>query len=292
VKLGLQANPRNPRAVELAHRLVELVAGRAELVVSDEDPMVGPDLPHQPLAEMHPDVMVAIGGDGTFLRTLGQTEAPVLPINAGTIGVLAEVAAAGPSDLDAALDRLLKGLYHLEERMKLGAELDGQSLPDATNDVVVHSARPGKMGQFEVAFDGEPAGRVRADGLIVATPTGSTAYSLSSFGPIVDPGLDALILTAIAPFRAEARAIVVEPLRMLRLRNVLPGRDAVAIVDGQAEFPMPADATLTVYRSPRRATFVRFGSTFIYRLRGKRILPWSEDRDGGGTGPADVPAPP
>ena len=289
MKIGLQANPRKPPAIELGRRLVERVAGRADLVVSDENPSLGPELPHRPLVEMRPDVVVAIGGDGTFLYTLGRTSAPVLPINAGTVGVLAEVASERLSDLDDALERLLSGFYHLEERMKLGADLGGQPLPDATNEYVVHAARAGRMGLFEVAFDGVVAGRIRADGVIVATPTGSTAYSLSSFGPIVDPGLDALILTAIAPFRAEARAIVVEPLHTLRLRNILPGREAIAIADGQTEFAMAPDAALTVYRSPRRATFVRFGSTFFYRLRGKRILPWSEDMEGGSGDRADVP---
>jgi NAD+ kinase len=292
MRIGLQANPRKPRALELAGRFVRHVAGRAELVVSDEASSVAPDLPHLSLDEMRPDVMVAIGGDGTFLYTLSRSDAPLLPVNAGTFGVLAEIGGEKDADLDSAVDRLLSGFYHLEERMKLGADLGGRPLPDATNEYVVHGARAGKMGLFEVALDGEVAGHVRADGLIVATPTGSTAYSLSSFGPIVDPGLDALVLTAIAPFRAEARSIVVEPLHTLRLRSVLAGRDAVAIADGQSEFPMALDAALTVYRSPRRATFVRFGSSFFYRLRGKRILPWSEDDDAGGGGPADLPPPP
>jgi NAD+ kinase len=292
MKIGLQVNPRKPRAMELGQRLVDAVAGRADLVVGDEAPSVGPELPHRALREMRADVVVAIGGDGTFLFTLARTHVPVLPINAGTFGVLAEIAGENAAEFDAAVERLLSGFYHLEERMKLGADLGKTPLPDATNEFVVHAAQAGKMGLFEVEFDGEVVGQIRADGLIVATPTGSTAYSLSSFGPIVDPGLDALILTAIAPFRAEARAIVVEPLHMLGLRNVLPGREAIAIADGQTEFPMAPSATLTVYRSPRRASFVRFGSTFFYRLRGKRILPWSEDLGRGGPGVADVPAPP
>jgi NAD+ kinase len=292
MKIGLQANPRKPGALRLAQRLVDQVHGRAEVEVSEEAPTVGADLPHRSLTSMRPDVVVAIGGDGTFLYTLGRTSAPVLPINAGTIGVLAEVSGDSPNGLDNAVERLLSGFYHLEERMKLGADLGGLPLPDATNEYVVHAAHAGKMGAFEVSFDEEVAGRIRADGVIVATPTGSTAYSMSSFGPIVDPGLDALILTAIAPFRAEARAIVVEPLHTLRLRNILPGREAVAIADGQTEFTMAPESALTVYRSPRRATFVRFGSTFFDRLRGKHILPWSEAGDVGGNDHADVPPPP
>ncbi|EQD58041.1 ATP-NAD/AcoX kinase, partial [mine drainage metagenome] len=141
----------------------------------------------------------------------------------------------------------------------------------------------------EVVVDGEAAGRVRADGVIVSSPTGSTAYSLSSFGPIVDPGLDALVLTAIAPFRAEARALVLEPLRTICLRAVDRDTGSVVLVDGAAEQPMPAGATLAIYRSPRRARIVRFGASFFYRLRGKGILPWAEAGPTGGAARAGVP---
>lgn len=289
MKLGLTANPRKPVAIELARRAVAQLEGRADIEVSDEAPSVGPSLPHVPLERMRPDVLIAIGGDGTFLYTLGRTAAPLLPINAGTVGVLAEVAAHRPKEVEATLERLLAGFYHIESRMKLAAEIDHAPLPDATNDVVLHSSRVGRMARFEVEVDGEVAGGLRSDGIIVASPTGSTAYSLSSLGPIVDPGLDALVLTSIAPFRAEARAIVIEPLRTIRLRIVDANREAVVIVDGQAEVPVPSGAALTIYRSPRRTRFVRFGSTFLNRLKGKSILPWTEGATEG-TGPrADLP---
>ena len=291
MKLGVTANPRKPPALEIARRVIERIGDRAEVVVSDEAPSVGPTLPHQPLDQMRPDVLIAIGGDGTFLYTLGRNPTPLLPLNAGTVGVLAEVAAHRPKEFDGAIERLLSGFYHLEERMKLAAEIDHAPLPDATNDVVLHTARVGRMARFEVSVDGEVAGWLRSDGIIVASPTGSTAYSLSSLGPIVDPGLDALVLTSIAPFRAEARAIVIEPLRTIRLRVAEPHRDAVVIVDGQSDVPVPAGASLTIYRSPRRARIVRFGSSFLYRLQGKSILPWTEEAAGGPGGHADLPPP-
>jgi NAD+ kinase len=290
VKIGLVANPEKPEAIRLAHRAVEKLRDRAELAVGDETPAVGLGLPHLVLEELRPDALIAIGGDGTFLHALARTSAPMLPINAGTVGVLAEVGGARDEEFDHALAELLSGNYHLEGRMKLAAEVGGTPLPDATNEYVVHSARAGKMGLFEVALDGEVAGRIRADGLIVASPTGSTAYSLSSLGPVVDPALDALVVTSIAPFRAEARAIVLEPLRTVRVTAVEPGRDAVAIADGAVEVPMPVGRPITVYRSPRRATIVRFGAAFFHRLKGKRILPW-RDESGGGD-PADLSAAP
>jgi NAD+ kinase len=289
VKIGLTANPRKPAAIELARRAVGLIGDRAQVVVSDDSAGVAPDLDHRPLEELDPDVLIAIGGDGTFLYALRRCNAPLLPINAGTVGVLAEVEAHRPNEFEGAIERLLKGFYFLEERMKLAAVVGTTPVPDATNDFVLHSAQVGKMGLFEIAFDGHVAGQIRADGLIVASPTGSTAYSLSSLGPVVDPGLDALVLTSIAPFRVEARALVIEPLRTVRLRPVEAGRAAVVIADGQDEYPLAPDSPLTVYRSPRRATLVRFGSRFFQRLRGKRILPWNEDGSEGGPSGADLP---
>ena len=288
MKIGLTANPRKPAAMELARQAVGIIGDRAEVVLSDETAAVAPSLAHAPLEEIDPEVLIAIGGDGTFLYALRRSDAPLLPINAGTVGVLAEVEARRPKEFEGAVERLLKGFYYLEERMKLAAVVGSLPVPDATNDFVVHSSQVGKMGLFEIAFDGHVVGRVRADGLIVASPTGSTAYSLSSLGPIVDPGLDALVLTSIAPFRVEARALVIEPLRTVRLRPIEAGRGAVVIADGQDEYPLAADAAVTVYRSPRRATLVRFGSRFFQRLQGKRILPWTEEEPQGGAAGADL----
>jgi len=292
VRIGLTANPRKPAAMELARRAVKLIHDRAEVVLSDETAAVAPELPHRAIAEIDPDVLIAIGGDGSFLYALRRSDAPLLPIHAGTVGVLAEVEANRPNEFEGAIERLLKGFYFLEERMKLAALVGPKPVPDATNDFVVHTAQVGKMGLFELSFDGHVAGQIRADGLIVASPTGSTAYSLSSLGPIVDPALDALVLTSIAPFRVEARAIVVEPLHTIRIRPISNGHGAIVIADGQDEYPVPPDASVTVYRSPRRATLVRFGSRVYQRLRGKRILPWSEEASGGEPSGADFPAHP
>jgi len=288
VKVGLTANPRKPAAVDLARRALEQIGDRAEVLVSSEVREVAPDRPHVPLEELRADALVAFGGDGTFLYTLRRSELPLLPINAGTVGVLAEVSVRQPEALERALDRLLDGHYFLEERMKLAAEVDGTPIGDATNEFLIHSAEVGKMGLFELAFDHHVVGSLRADGLILATPTGSTAYSLSSLGPIVDPSLEAIVLTAIAPFRVQARAVVVEPLHPVRLRALEVGRGAVVIADGQEEYPIATGAAVSVYRSPRRATLVRFGSRLFERLRGKGILPWAEPSETEAAG-ADLP---
>jgi NAD+ kinase len=277
VKLGLMANPKKPAALELARRAVQRIGDRAEVTLTDEIASLAPDRPHATLEAMHPEVLVAIGGDGTFLYALRRSSAPLLPINAGTVGVLAEVSGSRSAEFDGAVDRLLAGHYYVEDRMKLAAQVGPTPLPDAVNEYVLHAAQVGKMGLFEIAFDEHVVGRIQADGIIVATPTGSTGYSLSSMGPIVDPDLDGIVVTTIAPFRVEARALVVDPLRTIRLRAVDIGPGAVLIPDGQDEHPVPHGTSVTVYRSPRRARLVRFGSRFFRRLQGKRILPWSEE---------------
>jgi len=289
MRIALHANPKRPAALDFARRALELVGDRATVVLTDEVRDLDPGKPHAPWEGLDGELLVAIGGDGTFLYALRRTSLPLLPINAGTLGVLAEVDARRPAELASAVDRLLERRYFLEERTKLSAEIGGVPLPDATNEYVVHATQVGKMGRFELAFDGRPAGTIRADGLIVATPTGSTGYALSSFGPIVEPEVDGMVLTAIAPFRVEARALVLGGLRTVRIRPLRAG-STVVLADGDEEHPLPAGGAVTIYRSPRRASLVRFGTSFFDRLRGKRIVPWTEELEGGGD--AVLPPPP
>jgi NAD+ kinase len=291
VKIGVTAHMGKPRAHELVTELLTHVGDRADVVLSEEVAAVDRARPHAPLEELRSDVLVAIGGDGTFLQALRRSNLPLLPINAGTVGVLAEVETRHPNEFERAIDRLLGGLYFLEDRMKLAAQVGDRFLPDATNEFVVHSSAVAKMGVFELAFDGQVAGRLRADGLIVASPTGSTAYSLSSRGPIVDSSIDAIVLSAIAPFRTDPRALVLEPMRTVRLRPVEEKPGAVVVADGEEEHPLSPTSPVTIYRSPRRAMLVRFGSRFFQRLRGKRILPWSEEFAEEGPTSADLPPP-
>lgn len=283
MRFGLVANPRKERALAIAAHAAEYLAHHGEIVVADTVP-ASEALPsgREPLEGMQVDAIVAIGGDGTFLSALQRTASPILAVNAGTVGVLAEVDARDEAAVDAALERLVRGFYFIDDRMKLAVQTGREVVPDATNEVVVHCVRAAKMGHFEVALDGRPFGQIRADGIILATPTGSTAYALSALGPIVEPGVEGIVAVAIAPFRAVARAIVIDPLHTVTVRPLSSGAPAVAVVDGQVERAIEPDGAVVVYRSPRRARFVRFGAPYLFRLRGKGILPWSEV-----TGPID-----
>jgi NAD+ kinase len=293
VRIGLVANPMKPNAIALARRAIEDVGTRAELVLSTEtEEQVRSGLASSPIEAIRADALIVLGGDGTFLHTLIRSRIPMLPINAGTVGFLAEVDGESESAFSGAIDRLIKGLFFLEERMKLAAHVGPLPLPDAMNEVVVHTSQVAKMRLFEVWVDGRPVGRLRGDGVILATPTGSTSYSMSASGPIVDPQLEGIIIAAIAPFPSTPRAVLLDPLRSVGVRLVAPDKEGIVVVDGQTELKLPGGGMVTAYRSPRRAVFVRFGSRFFRRLYGKKILPWAEESvDAEVKDDADLPPP-
>ncbi|HEV2428958.1 MAG TPA: NAD(+)/NADH kinase [Thermoplasmata archaeon] len=278
MRIGLTANPNKRLALDLARRAIERIGDRAEVLLSDETrAALGLTRPSAPLEGLEADLMIVIGGDGTILHALQRTRVPVLAMNAGTVGFLAEIEGSSPPAFDGAIERALSGAYHVDERMKLASRVGDRQLPDATNEIVVHTSQVAKMRLFEILIDGRAVGRIRSDGIIVATPTGSTSYALSALGPIVDPGVEAIVVAALAPFQATQRAVVVEPLRTVGVRLVHPDKDGVVVIDGQDESPAPSGSVVTTYRSPRRARFVRFGGRFFRRLRGKKILPWTEE---------------
>jgi NAD+ kinase len=290
----VHANPNKAKALDLARHLVTFVGDRAEVVVSTEVADHAPELTPraEPLARLRADVLVALGGDGTFLYALQRSAAPLLPVNAGTVGFLAEVDGDDPVAFDGAVERLLRGAYFLEERMRIATQVGATHLADATNEVVVHTAQVAKMRLFEIAIDRKAVGRLRADGIIVATPTGSTSYAMSANGPVIEPTLEAMVITALAPFQTTPRAVLVEPAHTVGIRLVAPEKDAVVVVDGQSETRLPGGSEVTCYRSPRKAVFVRFASRYFPRLYGRRILPWGANgEDGGDREESDVPAP-
>jgi NAD+ kinase len=276
VKIGVHANPHKQNALDLAQHLAAYVADRAEVVVSSETAELVPSLAprSEPLSRFRVDVLVALGGDGTFLYALQRCSAPLLPVNAGTVGFLAEVDGDNRKVFEGALERLLRGAYFLEERMRIATQINSTHLADATNEVVIHTAQVAKMRQFEIGIDRKAVGRLRADGIIVATPTGSTSYAMSAMGPVIEPTLDAMVLTALAPFQTTQRAVLVDPAHTITVRMVAPDKDAVVVVDGQSEMRLPGGSQVICYRSPRKAVFIRFASQYFPRLYGRHIVPW------------------
>ncbi len=168
--------------------------------------------------DLEADVVVAVGGDGTVLeaarRALG-TGLPVVGVHAGNVGFLAEVQ---PDEVTPALAALQRGDYSITERMTLEAETSEGTLLQALNDVVVEKDASQHIIRVGVSADDEQLVEYRADGVIVATPTGSTAYTFSAGGPLLDPDLEALAVTAVAPHTLFGRPIVFSPQTVLHLQ--------------------------------------------------------------------------
>ena len=220
-----------------------------------------------PLAKIKADCLITIGGDGTILRTLQGNDSPVMGVNAGVLGFLTEIQA---DEIRQSVKRLLAEDYHIDERLKLKTTMNGRRLEDATNEAVIHTAHIAKMRDFSISIDGTPATEVRADGIIIATPTGSTSYAMSVGSSIIDPRVEALVIAPIAPFRLAARPLVVAAKSKIQVTLKNP-RECTMVIDGQCEFKIRGDENLMFTASEKTAKFVSFKDDFYRTLEEKLI---------------------
>jgi NAD+ kinase len=198
-----------------------------------------------PLKEMKTEFVIAIGGDGTILRTcmtLPKPEPPILGVNMGVRGFLTEV---NPDDACAAVDHILSGDYRIEKCAKLSAWTNGEATPDALNDVVVSGGAPSKILYLQIYKNDEPVFQVEADGVVVSTQTGSTGYCLSAGGPVLDPQTNAIVVTPICSLTS-VRSMVFPADAQIRIELLRP-KDMLVIVDGAYRRHLrPKNASVTV----------------------------------------------
>jgi NAD+ kinase len=225
------------------------------------------------------DALVVLGGDGTLLAASHavQKPIPVLGVNFGSLGFLTEITLP---ELYPALEGVLAGNYRFEERRMLHAVVRrgerAESAGDVLNDVVITKAAFSRIIEFDVAVDGAFVSSFRADGLILSSPTGSTAYNLSAGGPILHPTLAAIVLTPICPHMLSNRPLVVSDAVTIevRLRDARDG-DVQITLDGQEGFPLEPRDTVTVTRSPHAIRLVKAPQRDYFEvLRTK--LKWGE----------------
>lgn len=225
------------------------------------------------------DVVIAFGGDGTLLdaaRAVANSgnDVPLIGVNLGRLGFLTDI---GRAEMTASLDALLAGRTRVEARLMLAATVlgDGPATPRlALNDVVVTRGALSRMSEVEVHVDGQFVCHVKADGLIIASATGSTAYNLSAGGPIVHPSVDALVLTPIAPHTLTNRPVVLPASSRIALHpSAGPDTDLLVSIDGQAGIPLAPDNVVEVTRAPRQLRLIQTSSrTHFDMLREK--LKW------------------
>lgn len=229
------------------------------------------------------DLGVCLGGDGTYLscaRRLAPHGTPVIGVNLGRLGFLTEVEAG---DFERFLDCYLAGSCVIVERMMLEAAVSGDDAapPVAVlNDVVINKAALSRMLDFEVRVDGVLLTRYRADGLIVATPTGSTAYSLAAGGPILTPDMRGILITPICPHALSQRPIVVPDTSHVSIALREDHPDVYLSLDGQVGFPLRPEATVEIRRSAHVVRSVRDPRVSFYELL-RRKLGWGEGERGG-----------
>lgn len=282
---GLVAKMADPALAALGEA-AEWLSARGVTPVIEEEAANAAGLAHRfttaARAEL-PGMVTAVlvfGGDGTLLEAAGTVaqagcDVPLLGVNLGHLGFLTEVSR---SERTAAFEQLLSGTAETETRLLLsghvrrGDRIAASHL--ALNDIVVTRGALSRMIEVDVEVDGQEVCHVKADGLIVATATGSTAYNLSAGGPIVHPGVDALVLTPIAPHALTNRPLVLPATATLRVRPVIePLSDIVVTFDGQFGAPLEAGDVVEISRSPRLVRLLRTsGRTHFDMLRQK--LQW------------------
>jgi NAD+ kinase len=227
------------------------------------------------------DALLTFGGDGTLLRgarLLGARETPILGVNLGRVGFLTT---ATRESLDPALDALVAGEYQIEPRQALRAAIrdpegETRATQIAVNDVTVHKGGVARVIRVNVFIQGENVGPYSADGIIVATPTGSTAYSLSAGGPIVVPGVEAMVVTPIAAHTLAVRALVVPATYRIVIEPMAGWADDLLVsFDGQTGTTLAPGESVQVCRADHRVCLIRLGGEgFFERMRQK--LHWGD----------------
>ncbi|HLA12308.1 MAG TPA: NAD(+)/NADH kinase [Pyrinomonadaceae bacterium] len=265
-RIGIVLKPHQPDALKTICDLVSWLAERGLAMVGT------PDLERQRIEHetgcvvesvepdqlaSNVDLMMVLGGDGTMIATarmVGDTEVPVLGINYGGLGYLAEFRI---EEIYTALDSILVGNYRLDKRVMLAVELfrgtDQITRNRVLNDVVINKSALARIIEIEASLNGQFINSFRADGLIVSTPTGSTAYNLSAGGPVIFPSMDAVVITPICPFTLSNRPIVVPNDSSIELCLKTANEDVALTLDGQVGFALEVEDRVVIQKS--RTTF-------------------------------------
>ncbi len=251
-RIGFAYNPTIEAAVELSAR----AAGWCQMHGIDEWQAQSGDMPLLVRELATTDALVVLGGDGTFLRAVravAEVDVPILGINLGKVGFLSKAEAG---ELDDVLAKIVAGRFTIDERMALEGRIlrHGQPIDHARhfalNDIVVARGSLARVCRFDVAIDDTHLATFIADGLVVASPTGSTGYSFSAGGPILDPVSRNLVVTPIAAYLSAIRSVVVSPKQMVRC-TVVDAYEALVSVDGREDIPVAVGDVVEVYAVER-----------------------------------------
>ena len=273
--IALFPNEKKKHSFELASSIRQFFADHGIRTVAEDEK--ASKIGAEPLSAIDPkeiDFLISMGGDGTLLRIthhFSHLDAPILGINLGHLGFMADIPV---DDIFPSLTDLLNGAYSIDERIILKTTGPQRHILHAVNDIVLHRAKNYSLVELVVHVDGVYINTFLADGVIVATPTGSTAYSLAAGGPILAPTLDAIVLTPICPHTISNRPIVLTADRTITIQYISP-YDAIDVrADGLNAFPMKSGEKLTIERSTRRFKLINLHRHEYFSTLRKK-LGWS-----------------
>jgi len=279
-RVFLIGNARKPGASEAFHRLRTWLDERGVLA--------GADLSGRPesINDSNPDLIIVLGGDGTLLsvgQAIRHRQVPIVGVNLGKLGYLADFAA---DELEHDLDRILTDSSLVSRRMTLDVSVIPPNNPEwdgiALNDCVIRVGQPFRTVNLALTIDDWPVTTIVSDGLILATPTGSTAHNMASGGPIVQPDVDAIVLTPMCPHSLTHRPVVVGPGAVVGITVHPTSEGAAVVLDGQAVHPVPGGTGISVKKSRQTFQLVRnprrkAWETLIQKLK------WGQPLAGPGT---------
>lgn len=272
-KVGLVSRADRKSALQLATKIMRCLENKGLEVILDPKlaKRINKSESAVPLDRMKADLIITIGGDGTILRTcleLPKPEPPILAINMGMRGFLAEIY---PKEALEAVEKTVQGKYRLESTMKLASFLGDTRLPDALNEVSVTSAAPAKILYMRLWKDNTIVAECQSDGAVIATQVGSTGYSLSAGGPVIDPDVRAFVFTPIAPLTV-FHPIVFSTDSTVNVELLKP-KCATIVIDGRYQVKAtPKNSKITVTKSENESSFVRFKEDFYHRLKARLLF--------------------
>lgn len=264
-RYGIYTNSSVRNAVEYTQQVIDALGDYEYLVDEDIAGVMG--IPGMPLRDMDVDIVIVIGGDGTLLRALQNTDAMVIGVNGGSVGFLAEI---DHDHIKEGIDRLLREEYTVETRFKLSTWYNGEYYKDSVNEVVIHTASVAKIRHYRIYVDDVLASELRADGIIISTPTGSTCYAMSLGAPYMDPNVNALLIVPMAAYKFSSRPFVVPATSKITVENVLD-KECLIVLDGQEEYSMDGCTKAEFMMSHKKARFIRFKMDFYSRVREKLV---------------------
>ncbi len=264
-RYGVYANATIPGADAYVRRVCAALKGEKVTLDTSAAKIMG--TAGTPISEMDVDIMIVIGGDGTILRALQNTNASIIGVNAGGVGFLAELE---PSEIEEGISRIKRGEYTVENRSKIKTRYDSEYLLDAVNEVVIHTDSVAKIRQFRIYVNDHMVTEVRADGVIISTPTGSTCYAMSLGAPITDPGVEAFLIVPMAAFKFASRPFVVPSSAKITVESVMD-KGCLMVIDGQHEYPMRGGTRAEFSLSDVKARFIKLDKDFYSRVRDKLV---------------------